>query len=76
MWAIQTPQVFHFEPLMKAYQRAVADEYYSTDDSALVERNGGKVKVVMGSYSNIKLTTPDDIPVAESFLRRKTGMQS
>jgi len=45
------------------------DGHYSTDDAALVERNGGKVKIVMGSYGNIKITTPEDLHIAETLLK-------
>lgn len=72
IWAVQTPQVFLYSSLMKAYQQAMREEFYSTDDSALIERNGGKVKMVEGSYSNIKITTPDDIIVAELVLRERS----
>lgn len=68
LWAIQTPQVFSFERIMDAYGKAIADKYYATDDAALVEHYGGKIKVVMGSYRNIKITTPDDIKIAEAIL--------
>lgn len=71
IWAIQTPQLFLYSSLMKAYEKAYEEGFYSTDDSALVERNGGKVRVVMGSYANIKVTTPEDVQVAEILL--KTG---
>ncbi len=74
LWAVQTPQIFHYETLYRAYSRAVKESFYSTDDSALVERYGGKVKVVMGSYTNIKVTTPEDLMIAELFLgMRKKG---
>jgi 2-C-methyl-D-erythritol 4-phosphate cytidylyltransferase len=73
LWAAQTPQVFLRDALVRAYDRAMAERFYGTDDSALVERIGGKVKVIMGSYSNIKITTPDDLPLAEFLLRRKMG---
>lgn len=71
IWAIQTPQLFFYSSLMKAYEKAFEEGFYSTDDSALVERNGGKVRVIMGSYANIKVTTPEDVLVAELLL--KTG---
>lgn len=71
MWAIQTPQLFVYNSIIKAYQKAMEEKFYSTDDSALIERNGGKVKIIMGSYSNIKITTPEDIPVAEFFLKER-----
>ncbi|MCL4477387.1 MAG: 2-C-methyl-D-erythritol 4-phosphate cytidylyltransferase [Nitrospirae bacterium] len=71
LWAIQTPQLFLYDSLMKAYDAAMEENFYSTDDAALLERNGGKVRVIMGSYSNIKVTTPEDIPVAEQLLRER-----
>lgn len=68
--SVQTPQVFKKELLVKAYQKARLDEYKSTDDSALVENLGEKVVVVEGSYENIKITSPEDIVIAEAFLNR------
>jgi 2-C-methyl-D-erythritol 4-phosphate cytidylyltransferase len=71
LWAIQTPQIFSYRALYAAYEKALADSYYTTDDSALVERNGGKIKVIQGSYTNIKVTTPEDLLVAEVFLQMR-----
>ena len=71
LWAVQTPQIFHFRALYDAYEKAMADSFYSTDDSALVERNGGKIRVVPGSYTNIKVTTPEDLLIAEVFLKMR-----
>jgi len=71
LWAIQTPQAFHFQALYDAYKKAAADSFYATDDSALVERNGGKIKVIQGSYTNIKVTTPEDLLIAEVFLKMR-----
>ena len=65
---IQTPQCFHFGTLLKAYEAAEREGFLATDDAALVEWAGGEVRVVMGSYENIKITTPEDLPVAELFL--------
>lgn len=70
LWAVQTPQIFPYKTIMDAYIKAMKDKYYSTDDSALVELNGGKVKIVMGSYKNIKITTPEDISFAEIFSKK------
>jgi 2-C-methyl-D-erythritol 4-phosphate cytidylyltransferase len=70
LWAIQTPQVFPYMKISTAYERSVKEGYYSTDDAALIERYGGKIKVIMGSYSNIKITTPDDLIFAEYLLSR------
>ena len=71
MWQVQTPQGFALATLKRAYREAMGEGFYSTDDSALVERMGGKVKVVMGSYDNIKLTTPEDITIAEEIMHRQ-----
>ncbi|MFN3395227.1 MAG: 2-C-methyl-D-erythritol 4-phosphate cytidylyltransferase [Thermodesulfovibrionales bacterium] len=69
LWAIQTPQVFRYEILMKAYEEAMNKRFYSTDDAALVESISGRIKVIMGRYDNIKVTTPEDIAVIEGFKR-------
>jgi len=60
--AVQTPQVFHLDIITRAYQQANGDV---TDDASLVEQAGYKVKLFMGSYDNIKITTPDDLALAE-----------
>ena len=44
---------------------------YGTDDAMLVERAGGKVRIIMGSYENIKITTPEDLILAEEILKRR-----
>jgi len=71
--AVQTPQAFTFQTVMEAYRRAAAEGFRATDDAALVERAGGRVNVVEGSYRNIKITTPEDMLVAEAFLRGAAG---
>lgn len=68
LFAVQTPQVFNYDLYKLAMQKAVQDNMEFTDDCGLVEYYGHKVKMVCGSYSNIKITTPDDIPTAESIL--------
>jgi 2-C-methyl-D-erythritol 4-phosphate cytidylyltransferase len=70
LWAIQTPQVFLFSSLATAFEKAIREGFYSTDDAALIEKYGGKIKVIMGSYRNIKITTPEDIVTAEFLLSR------
>lgn len=62
---VQTPQGFKKEILIRAYEKALAEGIDATDDSALVERLGIKVKVVEGSYKNIKITTPEDLKYAK-----------
>lgn len=69
IWAIHTPQVFSYKKLKEAYDKAFSEGFYSTDDSALLERYGGNIKVILGNYKNIKITTPEDISIAEVFLR-------
>ncbi|KKC28984.1 2-C-methyl-D-erythritol 4-phosphate cytidylyltransferase [Caldanaerobacter subterraneus subsp. pacificus DSM 12653] len=70
LWAIQTPQVFEKELIVKAHRKALEEGFLGTDDSVLVERMGFKVKLVEGDYKNIKITTPEDLVVAELFLRK------
>ncbi len=67
--AVQTPQGFKREIIMRAYAKAKEDSFLGTDDSSLVERLGVRIKVVESEYSNLKITTPEDIWVAETFLR-------
>ena len=71
LWSIQTPQVFDYSLIMKAHEKAREDNYYGTDDSMLMEYFGQKVKVVEGSYNNIKITTPEDLKISEENLRDK-----
>ena len=65
---VQTPQGFKREILLKAYAQAETDKFLGTDDASLVERIGGKIKIVPSTYKNIKITTPEDIIIAENFL--------
>lgn len=68
LWAVQTPQTFLYELILKAYKKALEDNITATDDSMLVERLGYKVKIIEGSYSNIKITTPEDLKLAQILL--------
>ena len=68
---IQTPQIFKREAIIKAHELAVADEFFATDDCAIYERYIGRIKLSAGSYENIKLTTPDDMIIAENILKRR-----
>lgn len=68
LWAAQTPQVFRREVLTEAYEKALQDDVLGTDDSSLVERIGKKVSMIEGCYSNIKLTTKEDLKLAESLM--------
>ncbi len=71
LWAAQTPQCFKYSIIMNAYENAIKDRFIGTDDSVLVERSGYNVKMIKGSYENIKITTPEDLLVAESVLKDK-----
>ena len=66
---VQTPQLFKFEVLLECHRRAEKEDVVVTDDSALLERYGYTVVAIAGSYRNIKITTPEDIKIAEVFLR-------
>jgi 2-C-methyl-D-erythritol 4-phosphate cytidylyltransferase len=66
--AIQTPQVFSF-PLIHSAHNALAAREDVTDDAALLERLGHRVAIFPGSYSNIKITTQEDVRIAEAFIQ-------
>lgn len=70
LWAIQTPQIFSWETLHKAYSR---EDLSATDDATLVEILGHPVHIYFGSYDNLKVTTPRDVIVAEALLKRQQG---
>ena len=68
LWSAQTPQVFEYKLITKAYEKAYENNYYGTDDSMLVENIGQEVTMIMGSYDNIKITSPEDISIGEQIL--------
>jgi len=67
--AVQTPQVFPYEVICRAYEMAMRAGYYATDDAALVEAAGGKIKTIPGDPRNIKITAKEDIITAEGFFK-------
>jgi 2-C-methyl-D-erythritol 4-phosphate cytidylyltransferase len=69
LWQIQTPQTFQAKVIKEAYRRATEDGFVGTDDASLVERIGVKVHILPGSYANIKITTPEDLLLANLFLK-------
>jgi 2-C-methyl-D-erythritol 4-phosphate cytidylyltransferase/2-C-methyl-D-erythritol 2,4-cyclodiphosphate synthase len=73
LWLTQTPQAFKLDILKKAYKKAYDEKFYGTDDASLVERMGIKVKMIAGSYDNIKITTPEDLVMAKAFIKSKSG---
>lgn len=62
-FSVQTPQGFRKSVLLEAYDKALREGYYGTDDASLVERAGYKVEIVDGDYQNIKITTKEDLPM-------------
>lgn len=68
LWEIQTPQVFKRGLILKAYKKF--GRLNVTDDAALVEKLGWRVKIVKGMYSNIKITTPEDLILAQALARK------
>ncbi|MCL6558299.1 MAG: 2-C-methyl-D-erythritol 4-phosphate cytidylyltransferase [Firmicutes bacterium] len=71
LWLTQTPQAFNYRLLLDAHHRAREAGRAGTDDAGLVETAGHPVKLVMGSYENIKITTPEDLVVAEAILESR-----
>lgn len=69
LWQIQTPQTFQRSLIVDAYEKAEKDGFLGTDDASVAEFAGHQVKVVMGSYRNIKITTKEDLVIAEAFLK-------
>lgn len=71
LWRVQTPQTFRFSLIKKAYAKALKDKFYGTDDAQLVEKMNKPVKVISGDYHNIKITTKEDLILAETLLSGK-----
>jgi 2-C-methyl-D-erythritol 4-phosphate cytidylyltransferase len=71
LWAVQTPQVFRYGLLMRAHLAVREQGIVATDDAALVERIGVRVKIVRGSSENLKITSEEDLPLADLILRRR-----
>lgn len=74
LWAIQTPQVFSRRLYLEALSLAEAEQAEYTDDCQLAERVGARVHICHGEYTNIKLTTREDIPVAESVFKEREAL--
>ncbi|NLY89537.1 MAG: 2-C-methyl-D-erythritol 2,4-cyclodiphosphate synthase [Firmicutes bacterium] len=72
-WAVQTPQVFSWPVIYHAHLKAAAEGLSATDDCALVEDTGHPVQMVMGSYANLKITTPEDLLAASALLKGVTA---
>lgn len=67
--SVQTPQAFEINIIKRAYDEAYKNNFLGTDDAMLVERLGIPIRVVMGSYSNIKVTTPEDMEIVRKICK-------
>lgn len=70
---IQTPQVFKLHEIKTLHERAAADKITVTDDCSVFEHYGRDIHVTIGTYENIKLTTPGDIAIGEEILKRRNS---
>ena len=68
MWQAQTPQAFKYQLIRTAHEKAAEEGFSGTDDASLVERYGGQVRILKGSATNIKITHPEDLAVAEALM--------
>jgi 2-C-methyl-D-erythritol 4-phosphate cytidylyltransferase len=73
LWSIQTPQTFALQLIREAHAQALQDGFVGTDEGSLVQRLGKPVKIIMGAYDNIKVTTPEDLIVAEALMKKRTA---
>ncbi len=71
LWLVQTPQTFKKEIILEAHQKREKENLSVTDDAMLVEALGIKVKMIRGSYENIKITTPEDLEFGQVILKRR-----
>ena len=67
LWTVQTPQVFRYDIITEAYNKVESEV---TDDASLVEKLGYRIKLYPGAYDNIKITTPEDLALAEVLWRK------
>lgn len=72
LWAVQTPQAFRRSLLVQAHEEGKRKGLAATDDAMLVEAMGMPVRVVKGDYSNLKLTTPEDMVLAEAIWKMRS----
>lgn len=70
LWSVQTPQAFKYEPLIRSHEKAIEEGFLGTDDASLLEKYGYKVQLIEGQRSNIKITTPFDLVIANAILEK------
>mmetsp|Transcript_5952 Transcript_5952/g.8663 ORF Transcript_5952/g.8663 Transcript_5952/m.8663 type:complete len:303 (-) Transcript_5952:2244-3152(-) len=73
LWEVHTPQVIKIDTLQRGFQKVEAEQLEVTDDVSIVEALGEPVKITLGEYTNLKITTPEDMNVAESILEKRTS---
>ena len=74
LWLIQTPQIFQFEDINLAHQKAIQDGWKeATDDAFLIEKMGIPVKIIEGEENNIKITTPQDLDIARFLMSKRSA---
>jgi len=71
LWLAQTPQAFRYELLREGFERLLQDESSVTDEAMMIERLGYKVRIIRGSEDNIKITTSQDLLLAEAILAKR-----
>jgi 2-C-methyl-D-erythritol 4-phosphate cytidylyltransferase len=76
LWGMQTPQCIQYEVFVQAHARALKEGFYGTDDVQLVERLKITPMVVDCGYENIKITTPEDLPIAERILQKRRANEN
>ena len=74
LWSAQTPQAFQFDLLREAYRGAYRENFYGTDDAALVERLGKEIMMVEGTYENLKITTNEDMRIADALMKKRNNV--
>ena len=70
LWRVQTPQAFRYSLLLDAFNKAKSENFYGTDEGALIEHLGEPVKIVEGLEQNIKITRPEDLEFSKAFISR------
>mmetsp|Transcript_16392 Transcript_16392/g.16384 ORF Transcript_16392/g.16384 Transcript_16392/m.16384 type:complete len:105 (+) Transcript_16392:111-425(+) len=73
LWEVHTPQVIRIETLLKGFQKVAKENLEVTDDVSVVEALGEPVKLTRGEYTNLKITTPEDMDVAEAILKDRNS---
>lgn len=69
IWLAQTPQAFRLDLIKNAFDKAIAEGFTATDDASIVERTGRPVRIIEGSWRNIKITTPADLEIAAHLIK-------